>query len=82
MLAPFKKSTKVFPILILLLSQQVFCGAQMTASKIETLISKMTLEEKVGQMTNITIGMVAKETPNGIVIDQEKLKDVLINHKV
>ena len=54
----------------------------MTASKIETLISKMTLEEKVGQMTNITIGMVAKETPNGIVIDQEKLKDVLINHKV
>lgn len=33
-------------------------------------------------MTNITIGMVAKETPNGIVIDQEKLRDVLINHKV
>ncbi len=81
MIASFKKAKPLCLLLGLILLQQISSKAQ-TANKIETLISKMTLEEKVGQMTNITIGMVATEVGDSLVIDKDKLRNIMLSHKV
>lgn len=57
--------------------------SQLTATeqaKLKLLLSQMTIEEKVGQMTQVTIGLVAG-TQEG-TIDPQKLKDAIVNHKV
>jgi beta-glucosidase len=59
-----------------------FATAQPTEKKIDDLIAKMTLEEKVGQMTNITLGMVAEEKGNIVYADLQKLRKVMIENKV
>lgn len=66
--------------LVLLLQLNLI--AQKAPDKIDRLISKMTLEEKVGQMTNITIGMVSKENGQGIAIDEDKLRTIMIKNHV
>ncbi|MBC7654214.1 MAG: hypothetical protein H7098_07055, partial [Oligoflexus sp.] len=81
MIPSLKKAKHLGLLFSFILFQQFSTNAQ-TSNKIESLISKMTLEEKVGQMTNITIGRVAIETGDKINIDQDKLRDVMINHKV
>jgi len=82
MLHLLHKAGKITFIPVLLVIQQFSVCAQSKADKIEVLISKMTLAEKVGQMTNITIGMVAGESEKNLVIDKEKLRNVMIGHKV
>ncbi|RZK60425.1 MAG: beta-glucosidase [Pedobacter sp.] len=77
-----KKTAKITLALCFLLSHQLITKAQSAGNKIENLISKMTLEEKVGQMTNITIGMVANENGESISIDKDKLRKVMIANKV
>jgi len=42
--------------------------------KIEALLKRMTLEEKVGQMTQLAIGMISKGQDQTIQIDPEKLE--------
>lgn len=62
-------------------------GAQLSKTetdKITALVSKMTLEEKVGQMTQVTFALIAKGgggNENGDV-DPESLKKAVIDHKV
>lgn len=68
--------------LAFIILQQAPSQAQTESEKIDSLVSQMTLAEKVGQMTNITIGMVAHESGNTIVLDKDKLKDVMITHHV
>ncbi|MHC4744422.1 MAG: glycoside hydrolase family 3 N-terminal domain-containing protein [Planctomycetota bacterium] len=47
------------------------------------LLAKMTLEEKVGQMTQLTLETVAGKTENGYLkLDEEKLYDAIVNHNV
>lgn len=50
-------------------------------SKVSELISKMTLEEKVGQMTQITVTIFEKTDTKG-VFDLEKLKDGIQTHHI
>lgn len=50
-------------------------------SKVSELISKMTLEEKVGQMTQITVTIFEKSDKKG-VFDLEKLKDGIQTHHI
>ena len=58
--------------------------------KIEALLKKMTLEEKVGQMTELTIDMLQKhsnspqdiENANEFQLDEEKLATLIGKHKV
>jgi beta-glucosidase len=50
-------------------------------AKVSQLISKMTLEEKVGQMTQITVTLFEKQGAKG-VFDLEKLKDGIQNHHI
>ena len=70
---------KLTAILIALLAIQ-FSFAQTDAQKVDALLKKMTLEEKVGQMTQVTLGVVC--TPQDGVLDTAKLRDAVVNHKV
>jgi beta-glucosidase len=53
-----------------------------STDEIEKIIAGMTLEEKVGQMTNLTLATIANEVDSTIVVDTAKLNDVIINHHV
>jgi beta-glucosidase len=48
----------------------------------EELIAKMTLEEKVGQMMNLTLSTITKEKDEPLTIDTAKLRDVIVTHHV
>ena len=57
--------------------------------KVDSLLREMTLEEKVGQMTQLTLGTVSKEAhqdnPSAIrdhELDPEKLRNVVVDHHV
>lgn len=51
-------------------------------SDIESIIAKMTLEEKVGQMTNLTISTIVKEKSDPVELDMDKVRDVIVKHHV
>jgi beta-glucosidase len=49
--------------------------------KVRQLVSKMTLEEKVGQMTQITLEQFAKEDKDSLlVLDEDKLRNGIVEH--
>ncbi len=50
--------------------------------QIRDLVSRMTLEEKVGQMTQLQIGMVTSGQDSDIQIDQEKLEKAVVKYGV
>lgn len=51
--------------------------------KVRRLVSKMTLEEKVGQMTQITLEQFSKEDKNGVLtLDPQKLRDGIVGHNL
>lgn len=52
------------------------------SQKIEALLKRMTLEEKVGQMTQLAIGMIAKGQNQEIQIDPEKLDKAVVHYGV
>ena len=52
--------------------------------KVDALIKQMTLEEKVGQMTQVTLALIAKGSWNNQdgELDDALLKDAVVNHQV
>src|SRR5260370_21307270 len=48
------------------------------SQRIEALLKRMTLEEKVGQMTQLAIGMIAKGRDQEIQIDPAKLDKAIV----
>ena len=50
--------------------------------KIEDLLKRMTLEEKVGQMTQLAIGMVVSGRDQDVKIDQAKLDKAIVKYGV
>lgn len=52
------------------------------SNEIKALITKMTVEEKVGQMTQLEIGQIAKGSDSNLEIDPVKLKKVIEDYKV
>src|SRR5438105_13334858 len=52
------------------------------SQKIEALLKRMTLEEKVGQMTQLAIGMIAKGRDQEIQIDPAKLDKGIVRYGV
>jgi beta-glucosidase len=52
------------------------------SQKIEALLKRMTLEEKVGQMTQLAIGMISKGQNQEIQIDPEKLDKAIVRYGV
>ncbi len=64
-------------------------GVANVEQKVDSLLRKMTLEEKVGQMTQLTLSTVSKEAhqdnPGAIrnhELDPEKLRTVVVEHHV
>lgn len=58
-----------------------------TDSEIKSLINKMTLKEKVGQMTQVTLEVIVKKDENDNIIrplqiDKKALKKALVDYKV
>ncbi len=56
-----------------------------TVSKVKNLIAEMTLEEKVGQMTQVTIQVVSSKQgtkDQHHALDEEKLKEAVVKYKV
>ncbi|UII33595.1 glycoside hydrolase family 3 C-terminal domain-containing protein [Fulvivirga ulvae] len=49
--------------------------------KVEALLSKMSIEEKVGQMTQVTIDLILEDSSLD-AIDDKKLKEAILNKKV
>jgi len=52
------------------------------AKRIEDLLSRMTLEEKVGQMTQLTISMIVSGSDQNIRIDPAKLEKAIVRYGV
>lgn len=57
-----------------------FAAAQQVSDRVERLLSEMTLEEKVGQMTQLTLSTVVTDDGHpdgGVRLDPEKLREAL-----
>ncbi len=52
------------------------------SQKIDAVLRRMTLEEKVGQMTQLAIGMIAKGRDQEIQVDQAKLDKAIVRYGV
>ena len=52
------------------------------SQKIEALLKQMTLEEKVGQMTQLTISMIASGSDQNIKIDPAKIDKAIVKYGV
>ncbi|HEU0252028.1 MAG TPA: glycoside hydrolase family 3 N-terminal domain-containing protein, partial [Pyrinomonadaceae bacterium] len=52
------------------------------SQKIEDLIKRMTLEEKVGQMTQLTIGMIVNGRDQDVKVDPAKLEKAIVKYGV
>ena len=69
-------------------SDEFFQGAVKTgperdnSQKIEALLKRMTLEEKVGQMTQLTLGMIVTGQDQNIQIDPAKLEKAIVRYGV
>ncbi|MFM7710611.1 MAG: glycoside hydrolase family 3 N-terminal domain-containing protein, partial [Ferruginibacter sp.] len=50
--------------------------------RIDRIIQSMTLEEKVGQMSQVTLDVLGKRTDGGFVFDTAKLREVIRVYKV
>ncbi|PYS89626.1 MAG: beta-glucosidase [Acidobacteria bacterium] len=52
------------------------------SARIEALLRRMTIEEKVGQMTQLTIDMVTRGKDQNVEIDAEKLEKAVVKYGV
>lgn len=50
--------------------------------RIEALLKEMTVEEKVGQMTQLELGQIVSGSESNIKIDQAKLEKAIVQYKV
>lgn len=79
---------KLSVILMIILATGIFAGNdknKQTEKKINDLLAKMTLEEKIGQMTQVTLEVVIKERKNEkdpAVPEVSKLRDAILKYKV
>src|SRR5258705_9188520 len=75
---------KKFLLLLFISTCFTRSNAQSDQQKAEAMLKKMTLEEKVGQMTQVTFALIAKGgwgNQDG-AIDPDALKKAVIDHRV
>ena len=71
------------PLAALLL--MVTANAQTASTHVEDLLSRMTLEEKVGQMTQLTLTPLAGDPSNGtgrVALNAEKLREAVVTRAI
>ena len=78
-----KLKTVLLLFLIVLFHQVIGQNNTSSVERAKALLNKMTLEEKVGQMTQLTIEMISKGVGSDIskphAIDTAKLRNVIVN---
>ncbi|WP_051312862.1 glycoside hydrolase family 3 N-terminal domain-containing protein [Sporocytophaga myxococcoides] len=52
------------------------------AKVVSELIARMTLEEKVGQMTNLTLSAITEPSDDPLKVDPAKLREVIVKHNI
>lgn len=80
-----KLVTALLLLPILTFSQSKFRVDNQTEMKISEIISKMTIEEKVGQMTQVTLEVVGQtrvSEEDEFVFDEAKLREAILKYKV
>ncbi len=82
-----KIKTIISSIVVLVICFQIIsCSKSVdtSESKANTLLQKMTLEEKVGQMAQITLDVLGNEVQPGQAfrLDTNKLKDAIVNYNL
>ncbi|HEY8399994.1 MAG TPA: glycoside hydrolase family 3 N-terminal domain-containing protein [Cytophagaceae bacterium] len=80
-----KKIKRLVFSLLILFSMNSFSQPEIE-KKVDALLSQMTLEEKVGQMTQVTLDVICKGKPfdekKKQELDKDMLKKVLVDYKV
>lgn len=73
-------------ITLITISTMMFAGSKVTTDKrVKELLNKMTLEEKVGQMTQVTMEAISKQMGNknqDHILDQAKLEKAILQYHV
>lgn len=49
---------------------------------VDSVLNTLSLEQKIGQMTNLTLATIAEEKGDELILDEVKLKDVFVNHHI
>jgi beta-glucosidase len=80
---PFKRLTAAL-IFLLSLSSNLHAQTPDISRKVDKLISQMTLDEKIGQMTQVTLTLVARGSWSNTdgSLDPEALKHAVVDYKV
>src|SRR5690349_5447547 len=77
---------KLFPILFIFICHSLIAqvAPQTDLQKAKDLVAKMTLEEKVGQMTQVTFALIAKGSWGNTdgALDPAALKKAIVDYKV
>lgn len=50
--------------------------------RVDSVLAKMTLDEKIGQMTELAIDVLGTGTGNDFVLDEAKLRDIVSKYKI
>src|SRR6185312_3054088 len=72
--------TSVFLFIVSI--SNLYAQANKNQAKVNALVKKMTLEEKVGQMAQVSIESLGKVEGDNFVFDPAKLKDAVENYKI
>ncbi len=76
---------KLIYIIFIILPLTLFSQSKTIEERVQELLSKMTLEEKVGQMTQITLQVVSKKqgTKNQLhELDEKKLEEAIVKYNI
>jgi beta-glucosidase len=71
-----------FIFLFALSLSNVFAQQNKVEAKINALVKQMTLEEKVGQMAQVSVESLGKIEGDNFIFDEAKLKDAVQNYKI
>jgi beta-glucosidase len=72
----------LFLLTFVLISCTKYQNSSSTDQKVESLIAQMTLEEKIGQMTQICFSMITEGRGKKLVLDKQAARDAILNHHV
>jgi beta-glucosidase len=82
---PTPLARTLLPGLILILTLPPVAAQERAAERVEALLAEMTLEEKVGQMTQVTLTAVAAEGDHprgGVLLDPVRLREAVVERGV
>jgi beta-glucosidase len=63
-------------------AQSILAMDSKTSREVDRVLSKMTLDEKIGQMTQLDLITVTKPKSSPIQLDEKKLREALVTYKI